>query len=191
MYNFTECGRNSIFWFRQKRCLFVNQLERALRILNFFQKFCRNLMAEGQFFFTYLKPEDNSLLLQEILTVGTSRWYINVCSGTLFGQPCENRRCESTVNFTKLTGPGSISAKTVPASPAKFSCISPLIRDRGSWHSFSEMEPGPVNFLKFTVDSQRWFSQGCKKCAKTYIYTPTGTSQFFQWQILIKLKALL
>ncbi len=41
--------------------------------------------------------------------------YIIVCSGPLFGQPCENCRCESTVNFKKLTGLGSISAKTVPA----------------------------------------------------------------------------
>ncbi len=37
----------------------------------------------------------------------------NVCSGALFGQPCENRRYELTVNFKKLRGPVSISAKTI------------------------------------------------------------------------------
>ncbi len=40
--------------------------------------------------------------------------YIFVCSGTLFVQPCENRRWHSTVNFKKLTGPVSIFAKKCP-----------------------------------------------------------------------------
>ncbi len=60
----------------------------------------------------------------------------NVCLGLLFGQPCENRGCESTVNFKKLTGPGSISAKTVPGPPARFSNISPLIRATGELAQF-------------------------------------------------------
>ncbi len=40
-----------------------------------------------------------------------------LCSGALFGQPRKNHCCESTVNFKKLTGPRSISAKTAPAPP--------------------------------------------------------------------------
>ncbi len=46
-----------------------------------------------------------------------SNRYINVCSGTLFGQSCQNHRRESMVNFKKLTGLGSISTKTVPVPP--------------------------------------------------------------------------
>ncbi len=45
--------------------------------------------------------------------------YIILCSGTLFDQPCENRRWESTVNFKKLMGRGSISAKNWPSSPSR------------------------------------------------------------------------
>ncbi len=48
--------------------------------------------------------------------VNASR-YRNVHSGALFGQSCENRRCESTVNFKKLTDLWSISTKTAPAHP--------------------------------------------------------------------------
>ncbi len=76
----------------------------------------------------------HACLVKVELPVAGSR-YINVHSGTLFGQSCENRRCESTVNFKQLTGPGSISARTVPAplvANPNFTNIPPLIRDWGS-----------------------------------------------------------
>ncbi len=78
------------------------------------------------------------------------------------------------------------------APPARFSNISQLIRDRGSWHSFTrvdlvvflrwfatgelaqffaEMEPGPVNCLNFPVDSQRQFSRGLPKSAPEHTIT--------------------
>ncbi len=47
----------------------------------------------------------------------------------------------------------------------RFSSIPPLIRDRGGGlgRFFAEMDPGPVNFLNFPIDSQRRFSRGWPK----------------------------
>ncbi len=57
----------------------------------------------------------------------------NVYSGALFGQPCKNCRCESTVNFKKWF----ISVKTVPAPPVANQRRNTRKSGRGgSWASF-------------------------------------------------------
>ncbi len=52
-----------------------------------------------------------------VYQIEASSRYTFVCSGALFGQCCENLRCHSTVNFKKLTGSGSISAKKCASYP--------------------------------------------------------------------------
>ncbi len=76
------------------------------------------LLILAIFFKFYLRYWDLNLYQSALPSIHVSR-YIIVCSGPLFGQPRENRRCESTGKFKKLTGPGSISAKNYASSPGR------------------------------------------------------------------------
>ncbi len=87
---------------------------------------------------------------------------------------------------------------------ARFRSIPLLICDRGSWRSFTqpglvvflrwfategagtvfvEMDPKPINFLKFTVDSQRRFLQDWPKSASEWRFLLLLSLSYQNWGI--------